>query len=127
MCNSDSLWWAPQSLRLVAQREVVDIIVVQDPAQFGGRSQAAASLRGSLVCCTDYFLTPPGIFVKWQSALTLHRVVFFSDQSRATHTICMVYLVCASHGALGTASKWKVGVSDALWRGFQTLAAKRVL
>ena len=38
----------------------------------------------------------------------------------------MVDLVCASHGARGTASKWKVYVGDALWRGFQNLAAERV-
>ena len=73
MCSSDSSWWAPQSLRLVAQREFADIIVVQDPAQPGGRIQVAASLRGSLVCCTDYILSPPGIVVKWQSALALRR------------------------------------------------------
>ena len=43
VCNSDSSWWAPQSLRLVAQHEFADIIVVQDPAQPGGRNQVAAS------------------------------------------------------------------------------------
>ena len=63
--------------------------------------------------------------MKWQIALALHRVVCFAAQVRATHT-CRVDLACASHGALGTASKWKVYVGDALWRGFQTLAAKRV-
>ena len=63
--------------------------------------------------------------MKWHSALALHKVVFFSDQVRATRA-CMVDLVCASHGALGTASKWKVYVGDALRRGFLTLAAKRV-
>ena len=126
MSNSDSSWWAPQSLRLVAQRELADIIVVQDPAQPGGRNQVAASLRGSLVCCTDYLLSPPGIAVQWQSALALRRVVFISGKSAChTHT-CMVDLVCASHGALGTASKWQVWVGDALWRDFQTLAATRV-
>ena len=43
---------------------------------------------------------------------------------RVPHT--HVDLVCASHGALGTASKWQVWVGDALWRDFQTLAATRV-
>ena len=125
MRNNQSSWWAPQSLRVVAQRELADIIVVQDPAQPGGRNQAAASLRGSLVCCTDFILSPPGIALKWQSALALHRVVFISDQVRATHT-CMVDLVCTSHRALGRASKWQVYVGDTLWVDFQTLAAKRV-
>ena len=91
MCHSDFSWWAPQSLRLVAQRDLVDIIVVQDPAQPGGRNQAAASLRGSLVCCTDCLLSPPGIAVKWTGALAFHRVVCISDQVRATHT-CIVDL-----------------------------------
>ena len=63
--------------------------------------------------------------MKLQSALALRKVVLFSDQVRATHT-CMMDLVCASRGALGTASKWKVCVGDAMWRDFQTLAAKRV-
>ena len=105
-----------QSLRMVAQREFVDIIVAQDPAQLGGRNQVAASLRGSLVCCTDYLLSPPVIAMKWQSALDLHKVVFISEQVRATHT-CMVDLVCASHGALGTASAWHIFDGDASWRG----------
>ena len=63
--------------------------------------------------------------MKWPSALALRKVVFISDQVRATHT-CMVDLVCTSHGALGRASKWQVWVGDALWRGFQTLATTRV-
>ena len=97
ICISDSSWWAPQSLRLVAQREFVDIIVVQDPAQLGGRNQVAASLRGSQVCCTDYVLPPSGIVMKWHSALALHRVVFFSDKARPhTHL----------HGGLGLRLAW---------------------
>lgn len=58
--------------------------------------------------------------MKWHSALALRRVVFFSDQARATHA-CMVGLVCASHGAPGTTSKWKVYVGGALRRGFSKL------
>ena len=124
MRHSDSSGWAPQPLRLVAQSELVDIIVVRGPAQLGGRNQVAASWRGSQVCCTDYILSSSGIVVKWHSALALHRVVCFSDQVRATHT-CMVDLVCASHGALGAASKWKVYVGDALWRGFSDFSGER--
>ena len=91
-------------LCLVTEHELAAIIVVQDPAQPGGRNQVAASLRGSLVCCTNDLLSPPESAVKWQSPLALHKVVFIFDQVRATHT-CMVDLVCASHEALGTASK----------------------
>ena len=63
--------------------------------------------------------------MKWQSALDLHRVVFRSDQVRATHT-CMVDLVCDTHGALGTAIQWQVFDGDTSWRDLQTLTAKRV-
>ena len=125
MHNAESAWWAPQSLRTVADRELADIIVVQNPAQPGGRNQVAASLRGSLVCCTDFILSPPGIALKWLSALALHRAVFISDQVRAAHTR-MVDLICTSHRALGRASKWHVSLGDESWGDFQTLAAKRV-
>jgi hypothetical protein len=91
----------------------------------GGSGQAAASLRGSLVCCTDFILSPPGIALKWLSALALHRAVFISDQVRAAHTR-MVDLICTSHRALGRASKWHVSLGDESWGDFQTLAAKRV-
>jgi hypothetical protein len=125
MRDSRSSWWAPQDLRVVGQRELADIIVVQDPAQPGGRNQAAASLRGSLVCNTDFILTSQGLALKWQRGLAVSRVIFISDQVRNAHT-CMVDLICTSKNALGRATKWQLFVGAPLWQEFQTLAARKV-
>ena len=65
--------------------------------------------------------------VKWHAALALHRVTFFSDHARATHThTCMVDFACALHGALGTASKWKVYVGDAVFAGLLDFSGEDV-
>ena len=49
MKQSRSAWWAPKNFKVVDRREATHVLVVQDAAQPGGRSQVVAHLRGCLV------------------------------------------------------------------------------
>jgi hypothetical protein len=122
MATSQSAWWAPQSLQVVASPHLADVLVVLDAAQPGERTRAVAALRGCLVVTPDFFLSPPGVAVQWKADLLLHRTVYFSEGVQAAHSamVDLILLVLSE-----SASRWKVFVGDQ-WQEFQGVAAKKV-
>ena len=80
-----SAWWTPKRLRVVDRREFAHVLVVQDAAKPGGRSQTVAHLRGCLVTNPEYFLSPPGSALQWKAALRTPRTVYLSDAVLAAH------------------------------------------
>ena len=129
MRESNSVWWAPQSLRVVDRREMAHVLVVSDAAQPGGRNQVVAQLRGCLVTTPAYFLGPPGPALQWKAALLVPRIVFFSETVKATHKIMIdVFLATAGTWTLRDAtpaSRWRIFIGSAQWPEYQGLVGRR--
>jgi hypothetical protein len=123
MATSQSAWWTPQSLRVVASLHLADVLVVPDAAQPGGRTRTLAALRGCLVVTPDFFLSPPGVAVQWKADLQLQRTVYFSEGVRAAHTAMVDLILLALKGQ--SESRWRVFLGDQ-WPEFQGVAAKKV-
>ena len=100
------------------------MLVVQDAAQPGGRSQVVAHLRGCVVATPECLLSPPGAALQWKAALLVPRLACPPDAARVARA-CMVDLTLATsrtwHLPNGkAASRWRI-----LWDEFQGCAARR--
>ena len=120
---SNSAWWTPHRLKMVDRKELAHVLVVQDVAKPGGRSQVVAHLRGCLVANLEYFLSPPGSALQWKAALLLPRLVCFSEAVVVAHR-AMVDVILATVKSR-TGSRWQTFVGAAEWDAFQRLAAAR--
>jgi hypothetical protein len=129
MRESNSQRWAPKSLRVVDRRELAHILVVSDAAQPGGRNQVVAHLRGCLVTTPAYFLAPPSPALQWKAALTIPRIVFFSEMANATHKAMIDVIRETARAwtlpnAAGPASRWQIFVGANQWPDYQVFVGR---